>query len=103
MKRVDPAVRQQHLLARSAALRLSLADQVQVLKTPLALADQARAGLQWLYRHPLWSLGTGVLMAVVLPKVLPKRALLWGGRAWGAWATFRRMRKQLATPPRKRR
>lgn len=89
MSKLDPAARQQHLLARSAELRLSLAEQAQGLKKPLALADQARAGVQWLYRNPVWPLGVGLLMAIVLPK---RAMLLWGGRVWGAWSTFKSVR-----------
>jgi hypothetical protein len=44
-------LRQHRLLLRSARLRLTLADQSQVFKKPLALADQARNSLQWLYRN----------------------------------------------------
>lgn len=100
MKHVDPAVRQQRLLARSAELRLSLANQAQCLKKPLAVVDKARAGVQWLYRNPIWPLGAGLLGALIFPK----RAMLrWGGRAWGAWSTFKRVRQLLEAKSRKHR
>lgn len=100
MKRVDPALRQQRLLARSAELRLSLADHAQALKKPLAVVDRARAGVQWLYRNPIWPLGAGLLGALILPK---HAMLRWGGRAWGAWRTLKRVRHLLETKSRKHR
>lgn len=86
-------LRQQRLLVRSAQLRLALADQAQVFKKPLAMADRARSGLQWLYRNPQWPLAA-LLVLVVLR---PGRAILWSGRLWWAWNTFKRARKWMAT------
>lgn len=100
MKPVDPAVRQQRLLQRSAELRLSLANQAQGLKKPLAVVDKARAGVQWLYRNPIWPLGAGLLGALILPK---RAMLLWGGRAWAAWSTFKRVRHVVETKSQKHR
>lgn len=88
-------MRQQRLLARSAQLRLTLAGQAQSLIKPLAVADQVRNSLRWLYRNPLWPLGA-VLVLVVLR---PRRMLLWGGRAWWAWGSFKRVRSWLGTAP----
>ena len=92
-------LRQQRLLARSSQLRLALADQAQVFKRPLAVADQAQASLQWLYRNPQWPLGA-LLVLVVLR---PRRAILWGGRLWWAWNTFKRAQNWIATIPLQRR
>jgi hypothetical protein len=82
----DIVLRQQLLLVRSAQLRIVLSDQVQVLKKPLAVADQVQTGLHWLYRHPQWPLGA--LMAFVIFR--PKRTFVLGGRLWWAWKTFKR-------------
>lgn len=95
MKIDDVVVRQQRLLVRSAQLRLVLANQAQVLQRPLALADQARSGLQWLYRNPQWPLG--VLALLVL--VRPRRAMVWGGRLWWAWKTYKQTQHWLAKKP----
>ena len=78
MKHAELVLRQQRLLLRSTELRLSLADQLLVLKRPLALLDRTRDALQWLYRHPLWPTA-GLLVLLVLQ---PKRVILWGGRLW---------------------
>ena len=95
MNNDELVARQQRLLVRSAQLRLTLADQAQVFKAPLAVADQAQAGLQWLYRNPLWPLGALLLLVIVRPR----RTILLGGRLWWAWATFKRVRNWLATHP----
>jgi hypothetical protein len=87
--------RQQALLVRSAQLRLSLAQQAQVLKRPLALADAAQSGLQWIYRNPAWPIGALTLVLLLRPK----RTLVWGGRAWWAWNSYRRVQDWLARPP----
>lgn len=91
MKHDELVLRQQRLLVRSAQLRLVLSDQAQVLRRPLALADQAQSGLQWLYRNPQWPLGALVLVVLVRPR----RAIVWGGRLWWAWKTFKQTQKWL--------
>jgi hypothetical protein len=88
-------LRQQQLLIRSAQLRLSFTEQTQVLKRPFALADDARAGMQWLMHNPQWPLGVLALSIVFRPA----RALLWGGRAWWAWRTAQRVQSWLANRP----
>lgn len=98
MKKPDPAARQQHLLARSAELRMSVAEQAQGLKKPLALADKARAGLQWASRNPVLPLGMGLVLAVALPK---RTLLIWGGRLWGAWTAYNRVRSVVAPQSRR--
>lgn len=81
----DPRLRQQQLLVRSAELRVTLAHQAQALEGPLAVADQARAGARWLYRHPEWPLGALALLALLRPR----RALRLAGRLWSGWKTLR--------------
>lgn len=95
MNNEDLIERQQRLLVRSAQLRLILADQAQVLQKPLALADQAQSGVQWLYRNPLWPLGALMLVALVRPR----RAMAWGGRLWWAWKTLKQTQKWLTKRP----
>ncbi len=96
--RENPFLRRQRLLTRSAELRVTFAGQVQVLKTPLALADQVSAGVQWLYRHPGWPLGALVALAVVRPR----RTLRWATRLWWAWTSLRRAQRWLQTMPLRR-
>ena len=99
MNNDELVLRQQRLLVRSAQLRLTLADQAQVFKRPLAVADRTQAGLQWLYRNPQWPLGA-LLVLVVLR---PRRVIVWGGRLLGAWNTFNRVQNWIATLPVQRR
>ena len=81
-------VRHTRLRVRSAALRHAFADQIQVFKRPLGLADKGVRGLQWLYRHPQWSLAA----LLVLIAIKPQRAVVWGGRLWWAWRMNKQMR-----------
>jgi hypothetical protein len=91
----NPWLRRQRLLVRSAELRITIAGQSEVLKAPLALADQVRAGIQWLYRHPEWPLAGLVALAVLRPQ----RTLRWAGRLWWAWTSLRRAQSWLAAVP----
>ena len=91
----DPWLRRQRMLVRSAELRITVAAQSEVLKTPLALADQVRTGVYWLCRHPAWPLGVFVALAAVRPQ----RALRWAGRLWWGWTSVRRAQIWLAALP----
>lgn len=81
--------RQQRLQARSSLLRQRLADDVQVLQRPLALADQVRRGWQWLRTHPE-ALAGGVLLLALLR---PRRAWRLASRAWAGWQLWRRLQR----------
>lgn len=90
---------QQQLLERSAGLRVALARQSQVLKPPLALADQLRAGLQWLGRHPI-----GPMIALALLLKRPGRTLRGLSRVFffsqllsRAWHVLRGLRTRQVT------
>lgn len=85
------AWRQQQLLIRSAELRITMAHQAQALQTPLALADQVRAGVQWLRQHPVWPIVTLALLALKRPR----RILNWSTRLMWGWQLFQRARDLL--------
>jgi hypothetical protein len=91
MRNNDLVLRQQRLLVRSAQLRGDMANLSQAFIQPLAIADQARAGLQWLYRNPLWPVGALAVLIVLRPR----RALVWSSRVWWGWRTFLRFRNLL--------
>jgi hypothetical protein len=95
MRNDDLILRQQRLLRRNAQLRVILANQAQVLTTPLVVADRASAGLQWLSRNPQWPLAALLLLVVLRPR----RAMVWAGRAWWGWRTFKRVRTWVYTLP----
>ena len=90
----DLTLRQQRLLVRSAELRMTLGQQLQVLQRPLAWADRLHGGLRWLGRNPQWP--AGILLG--LCALRPERAIQWGKHLWWLWATLR----QLRTKPRSR-
>jgi YqjK-like protein len=83
------AERSQQLQARSAALRRQLAVDADVLRTPLALADQVRRGWQWLKAHPQW-VGVAVAMLVVWR---PRRLAWLAGRLWAGWRLWQRLHR----------
>lgn len=85
------ALRQQRLLLRSEALRAAIATESRVLEAPLALADQGRALVLWLYARRLW-IGAGV--AVVL-LIRPRRAWRVASTAWWLWRSALRVRRWL--------
>lgn len=91
-------LKRERLLVRSAELRFAVARQSQVLRMPLAVADQAVAGARWLRCNPQWPLGALVVLIVLRPR----RALRWAGRAWWGWRTWRRAARlwsSLTAPP----
>lgn len=79
---------QQQLRVRSAELRVTLAHQSQVLQAPLAVADQVRAGAQWLRQHPQWPIGALALLAFKRPR----RVLRWSSRLLWGWRVYLRAR-----------
>lgn len=86
------ALKRQRLVLRSAQLRLALATQSEVLRAPLAVADTARVGVQWLCRNPYAVIAPAALLAALRPA----RALRWARRLWWGWRTFRRGGRWLA-------
>lgn len=95
MNQNELVLRQQRLLLRSAQLRLTLANQLQAFERPLGVADRVQTGLQWLYRNPHWPLSALVVLLVLRPR----RTLRWGGRLWGVWKVFQRLRNWVTTLP----
>jgi hypothetical protein len=91
MNNDDIVLRQQHLLARSAQLRLILSDQTQALRKPLSWVDQAISGMAWLRHNPQWPLGAVLVLAVVRPR----GAIRWASRLWWGWQSFKRVRQWL--------
>ncbi len=84
------AQRQQLLLARSAALRLQIAQDSTVLGPPLAMADKVVRGWQWLKANPVaW--GAGVAALVVWR---PRRVVRTAGQLWSAWRLWRSVRRR---------
>ena len=91
-RRGELLARRERLRLRSAELRLRIAGDAQVLRSPLALADQVRSGVHWLRTHPEWPLGALVMVVIVRPR----RALRWAGKLWWGWRLWRRAQRALA-------
>lgn len=91
----DVLARQQRLRVRSAQLRFTLESQTRAFQAPLAVADQVRSGLQWLYRNPQWPLGALLVLVVIRPR----RTIIWGRRLWWTWKTFRKVRNWMLSMP----
>lgn len=93
------AQRQRQLQDRSARLRGRLADDLQVLRGPLALADRLRLGWRWLHVHPEALAGAAMLLAVARPRRIWRLA----SRSWALWQLWRRLRRWhadwLSAPP----
>jgi hypothetical protein len=87
--------RREALRHRSNLLRADWALQAQALRKPLGLADQARAGVQWLVQHPEWPIGAALLLVLLRPG----RALRWATYAWQGYGLVRRVQKLLAAQP----
>ncbi len=80
------ALRRAHLLLRSSQLRADLSLNVQALRRPLGLADQARGAVDWLSHNPQWPVGALLVVAAVRPR----RALRWAGTLWWGYGLFKR-------------
>jgi len=86
--------RRERLILRSDQLRGTWSRQVQVLRSPLGVADQARSAAQWLLQHPEWPLGVAALFIVLRPG----RALRWASYAWQGFGLYRRLQRVLGAP-----
>jgi len=86
--------RRERLILRSDQLRGTWSRQVQVLRSPLGVADQARSAVQWLLQHPEWPLGVAALVIVLRPG----RALRWASYAWQGFGLYRRVQRVLGAP-----
>lgn len=98
MNNTELVLHRQRLLMRSSELRLTLKEQAGVFKRPLAMADRARHGLQWIARNPKWPLGALIVVIVLRPR----RVIVWGNRLWWGWQMFKRAQNLIATLPQRK-
>ncbi len=82
------AQRRERLIAQSATQRMTLAQNIEPWRTPLALADQGLAALRFVRSHPAWIIGGGVLLATLRPSLVWK----WLPRGWAAWQIVHKLR-----------
>jgi hypothetical protein len=88
--------RREQLIQRSERLRAEWSQQVQVVRKPLGLADQARAATHWLLQHPEWPLGLAALVVLLRPG----RVLRWATYAWQGYGLYRRVQRATQHLPR---
>ena len=87
-KLIRLAERRERLVARAAAQRVTLAQNIEPWRIPLALADQGLAALRYIKSHPEWIVGGVVLLAALRPGRVGK----WLGRGWVTWQMMHTLR-----------
>ena len=87
-KLIRLAERRERLVAQTAAQRVALAQSIEPWRLPLALADQGLSALRFIKRHPVWIVGSVVLLAALRPV----NAGTWLGRGWVAWQIVHKLR-----------
>lgn len=86
---VTIAYRREHLAARSAAQRIAIAQNIEPLRRPLAIADQALGVLRYFRHHPALIVGGVVAIAALRPGRIGARLR----RAWVAWQFIASLRR----------
>jgi hypothetical protein len=79
------------LVARAATQRAQIAELVEGLHTPLAIADGAYRIAQVIRRHPAIAAAATVAM---FAQTRQHRLLLWSGRLFSLWELYRSLREQ---------
>lgn len=99
MNATELALEKQRLLLEIARQRVELSRHAEGVAPLFDAADQVRAGLRWVARHPEVAAGGIAFVAAVRPGV--RRFLWrWGKRAaFVAWQVWRRGVFRLARPP----
>ncbi len=94
---IELALQRGRLQERIAGQRTALAGQMQPLAAAVARVDQglalARAGGDWVRRHPM-HVGAAVALLALLK---PRRLWRWGRRALILWGMWQRVRPQADT------
>ena len=83
--------KRQRLVAHAATQRAQVAEQVESLHGPLAIADGAYRIAQVIRRHPAISAAATLAM---FAQARQHRLLLWSGRLFGLWELYRSLREQ---------
>jgi hypothetical protein len=96
---LELALEKQRLQFRSDALRDEWRNQARSLAPLFGAADQVRAGVRWLRRHPEVVVGAGVAVAVARPRAI-WRWVRRGAIAWHFWRNGQRwLARQSVIPP----
>ena len=87
-KLIRLAERRERLVAQAAVQRMTLAQNIEPWRVPLARVDQGLAALRYLKSHPAWIVGGGVLLAALRLGRVGK----WLRRGWVAWQMTHKLR-----------
>ncbi len=99
---LELALKKQRLQFKSDVLREEWRDHARGLAPIFGAADQVRAGVGWLGRHPEVLVGVGVAVAVAKPRVV-WRWVRRGAVAWQFWRNGQNwLARQGITPPYRR-
>lgn len=82
--------RREQLIAQATAQRMALAQNIELWRTPLALADQGLAAVRFIKSHPAWIVGGAVLLSALRPDRVGK----WLRRGWVTWQIVRNLRSR---------
>lgn len=89
------AQRRERLVSETEKQRNQLAQAVDGLRAPLAMADKGLAAISYIKKHPVWMVGGGVIGSSILMKVLqPGRLGKWFGRGLFAWQMIRKLQNK---------
>lgn len=85
------AQRREHLVSEAEKQRNQLAQTVDTLRAPLAMADKGLAAIRYIKAHPLLMAGGG---AVLMKVLRPSRIGKWFGRGLFAWQMVRKLQNK---------
>jgi hypothetical protein len=88
----DLLARQNHLLQRSAALRLRASTELQQMEPALAMGDRLLQAGTWLRRNPVYLAGALTVLVVLKPRAVLGTA----ARAWSIWRSWQNARRWIA-------
>jgi len=80
-KLIQLSEKRERLVKRAAQQRVTLRQDIEPWRVPLALADRSIVALHYVRRHPHWVVGIVILLAVARPS----RAWKWLERGLITW------------------
>lgn len=89
-KFIHLAEQRQRLIKQAAAQRVNLAQCIEPWRAPLAQIDRGLAAVRVIRRNPVWMIGSGVLLALLLRG----NSMKWLQRGWVAWQMLRGLRSR---------
>lgn len=85
------AQRREKLITDIATQRVNIAQDIDALRKPFAIADQGLAAVQYIKTNPFWLVSAGALLVTLLR---PKRAGKWLQGGVMAWKILRKLRSR---------